>query len=90
MDDRILKDLAWADAWQRGQRALQEIDEANRKVEEIREKDEKNYAIDVAKENWDRFKLDPQRPDDDLVGATNIPKEDMRKAVDDHIARRIP
>jgi len=63
---------------------LREIAEANQRREEIAEKDHSNYAQDVARE---RFKM-VKKSTEAVVGAANVPKEDLNKAVDDHIRNR--
>jgi N-methylhydantoinase B/oxoprolinase/acetone carboxylase alpha subunit len=83
-DQRILDDLAWADAWKRGQQALQEMLEKNEKIEATRKKDLKNYAQDVARERHSFV----SREVNEVLGATNVPKEDLQREVDEFVADR--
>ena len=83
LDQRTLDALAEADTWRAGMHAMRMIEEANAKREEAVEKDWRNYIHDVAHEHHKQI----AREIDNLVGAANVPKEDLRDAVEKRSGR---
>lgn len=82
LDQRTLDTLRRADAHARGHQAiLDEIEENNRKRRESEDRAFKNDMQALHKEHFKKF----QRGAEELVGAANVPKEDLRRAVDHHI-----
>jgi hypothetical protein len=78
LDRRTMEELARADTWRSGLHAMRQIEEDNRRRSESIDKDFSDEIRDISRDNYKYIKKDL----DSVVGASNVPKSDLREALD--------